>query len=434
MQKNIKLIVSGIFLFLFLFSLVSDTANAQYMLKEFAGKAGYSTTGVSASVTDSAQRIINIGLSVVGYIFFAVALYAGIRWLTAMGNEEHVTKAREALQAAVIGMAIVAMSYAVTNLVFKSLSSNPNVIPIENSIQEKLPGGEVCVIPADCASGVCTAGKCGFEAGKCLSEKDCSEGQCINGTCVAATQSQGCNPPCGSGFYCDPLNKCQAGCVKNEQCEAGKFCSPMNTCEFVSNVGNACGPNNLGKCYFEGQVPSGFGTSIVETDPSCSGNFLVHCYFPVGKCGSDAVCDSGKGVCNLTTNVCDNSPKAKCEKAGFARIWVEGGLNKCLLKSDFDVCVKDYKIDCPAEQNINVNLCHKDCLDTLNQDIWDQCQKYKIGGFDAQYNDCAAKLEGGLKYKTCEKSCSNFLMGLTVNEYCNKLYINCINNKEFLIY
>jgi len=75
----------------------------------------------ATSLPELAGVIVNVALSLLGIIFFGLMLYAGITWMKAMGNSEDVSKAKEIMQAAIIGLVIVAASYAITSFVFSSL-------------------------------------------------------------------------------------------------------------------------------------------------------------------------------------------------------------------------------------------------------------------------------------------------------------------------
>jgi len=112
-----KIYILTILLMVFLFS---TPVSAQYQLGEFAGKAGY-PTGANVSLESKAQQIINIALSLVGILFLGMSLYAGIKWMTARGNEENVTKAKDTLEAAIIGMVVVSISYAISNIIFQKI-------------------------------------------------------------------------------------------------------------------------------------------------------------------------------------------------------------------------------------------------------------------------------------------------------------------------
>ena len=71
-----------------------------------------------ASVPAIMGNIISALLSLVGAIFFVMFIWGGVNWLWAGGDSEKVKKAQKALTNAVIGLIIVAASYAiVTNIV-----------------------------------------------------------------------------------------------------------------------------------------------------------------------------------------------------------------------------------------------------------------------------------------------------------------------------
>jgi len=97
-----------------------SSVKAQYQLDEFAGTAGYPTDN-SATLENKSQQIVNIVLSLTGILFLGMSIYAGIKWMTARGNEENVTTAKETLEAAIIGMVIISISYAVSNVIFQKI-------------------------------------------------------------------------------------------------------------------------------------------------------------------------------------------------------------------------------------------------------------------------------------------------------------------------
>jgi TRAP-type C4-dicarboxylate transport system permease small subunit len=68
------------------------------------------------------NKIISVALMVLAFVFFGLTLYAGLRWMTAQGNEEMVTKSKEILKAAIIGLVIVTASYALTKFIFSQLA------------------------------------------------------------------------------------------------------------------------------------------------------------------------------------------------------------------------------------------------------------------------------------------------------------------------
>ncbi|OGH69358.1 MAG: hypothetical protein A2754_02365 [Candidatus Magasanikbacteria bacterium RIFCSPHIGHO2_01_FULL_47_8] len=69
------------------------------------------------------NQAVTVFLSMLAILFFILTLYAGLRWMTARGNEEMATKAKETLEAAVLGLAVVVLSYALVRFIFQSLGA-----------------------------------------------------------------------------------------------------------------------------------------------------------------------------------------------------------------------------------------------------------------------------------------------------------------------
>jgi hypothetical protein len=69
------------------------------------------------------STVITTALSLVGSIFLGLMIYAGILWMTAAGEEDKVTKAKNILKAAIIGLAVTMSAYAITAFVTGKLSS-----------------------------------------------------------------------------------------------------------------------------------------------------------------------------------------------------------------------------------------------------------------------------------------------------------------------
>lgn len=64
-------------------------------------------------------QVIEIILSLLGIVFVILMILGGYRRLTARGDEEKVKKADQTILAAVVGLAIVLLSYAITDFVAK---------------------------------------------------------------------------------------------------------------------------------------------------------------------------------------------------------------------------------------------------------------------------------------------------------------------------
>ncbi len=98
---------------------VSYAADPSFGLDTTAGKAQYSTNGTDIYSTIS--TVISLGLSLAGLVFLAIMFYAGLRWMTARGNEEFIDRAKSAMFAAIIGFILVTLSYGISTFVFSRL-------------------------------------------------------------------------------------------------------------------------------------------------------------------------------------------------------------------------------------------------------------------------------------------------------------------------
>lgn len=61
--------------------------------------------------------LIGLVLSFIGVLFLVLMIFAGLSWMTAQGNSEKVTKAKDLMINAIIGLIIVLAAYAITAFV-----------------------------------------------------------------------------------------------------------------------------------------------------------------------------------------------------------------------------------------------------------------------------------------------------------------------------
>lgn len=81
--------------------------------QELAGTAGYEAANKDTALF-LVQTAINIFLSLIGVLLLVLILYAGYNWLTARGEEEKVTKAKDTLKRAITGIIIIIAAYAIS--------------------------------------------------------------------------------------------------------------------------------------------------------------------------------------------------------------------------------------------------------------------------------------------------------------------------------
>jgi len=72
--------------------------------------------------------VIRAFLGILGVLFLIYTIYAGYGWMTAQGEEEKVTKAKDTLTRAVIGLIISIGAYALTAWVFDKLLTATNIL------------------------------------------------------------------------------------------------------------------------------------------------------------------------------------------------------------------------------------------------------------------------------------------------------------------
>lgn len=114
-----KKIISALVITFTLLMPLSSFAES-YGLDDTASSLGYKKT---ETVYTLSSQIVAVALLSLGLLFFAITLYAGIRWLTARDNEEFAKKSQEILQAAVIGLVISLAAYAATRFIFQALGT-----------------------------------------------------------------------------------------------------------------------------------------------------------------------------------------------------------------------------------------------------------------------------------------------------------------------
>lgn len=91
-------------------------------LKALGTEAGYDIEGTDeTTVSEIAGTIVSAFLSLLGIIFVILIIYAGQKWMTATGNEDKITQAKETLWRSVIGLVIVIGAYAIWTFVHKAI-------------------------------------------------------------------------------------------------------------------------------------------------------------------------------------------------------------------------------------------------------------------------------------------------------------------------
>jgi len=92
-------------------------------LEETGGQAFYGKAGTtpSAELPELIGKYINIFLGILGVLFVVLIVYGGYSWMTAYGNEQKLTKAKDTIINAVIGLIIIMAAYAISHFIIKGL-------------------------------------------------------------------------------------------------------------------------------------------------------------------------------------------------------------------------------------------------------------------------------------------------------------------------
>ncbi len=85
--------------------------------------AGYNKAD-QFTLSQTIGQYIKVALSLVGTIFIALTVYAGYLWLTASGNEENVTKAKDIIKMATIGLIISVSAFSITTFVVAKIGES----------------------------------------------------------------------------------------------------------------------------------------------------------------------------------------------------------------------------------------------------------------------------------------------------------------------
>lgn len=102
----------------------------KYGLQDTVERTRLSDIAVSNSTPELLiADVVRIVLGFVGTIFFLLMLYGGIMWMTAMGSNEKVEKAKQILEMAVVGLVIVVASYAISIFIFSRFTTAPLETP-----------------------------------------------------------------------------------------------------------------------------------------------------------------------------------------------------------------------------------------------------------------------------------------------------------------
>ncbi len=114
-----------------LMSLSPATVSAQTSSLDVWGNTQNSYANIGLSDTDPRDVVANVITVVLGFlgtIAVVLIIVAGFQWMTAAGSEDKIAKAKKIMTAAVIGLVIVLMAYALSTFVINAIigATNPS--------------------------------------------------------------------------------------------------------------------------------------------------------------------------------------------------------------------------------------------------------------------------------------------------------------------
>jgi len=102
--------------------------NPGFMAGESAKVAGINV-GSDNDIGGVVSLVIKAFLSILALLFIVLVILGGYYWMSAGGDETKMTKAKDTIQKAIIGLIIIISAYTITVFIFKALEENKLNIP-----------------------------------------------------------------------------------------------------------------------------------------------------------------------------------------------------------------------------------------------------------------------------------------------------------------
>ncbi|MEK7637289.1 MAG: hypothetical protein AAB402_02785 [Patescibacteria group bacterium] len=99
--------------------LASYAATTSFSVESIGGSIGLGNADLKQTVIN----ILNLALGLLALVAVVMIIVGGFTWLTASGNEEKVDKAKKIISAAVIGLIIVLLAWAVVIFVARTTAN-----------------------------------------------------------------------------------------------------------------------------------------------------------------------------------------------------------------------------------------------------------------------------------------------------------------------
>jgi ATP-dependent Zn protease len=94
--------------------------NPMTLVNEIASDDGpYSSDTDSDTIFNAVSLVVNIVFSLLSLVFLILTIYSGMNWMMAQGNEEKVTKSKNTLIQAIIGLVIIIGSWGIWEIIVR---------------------------------------------------------------------------------------------------------------------------------------------------------------------------------------------------------------------------------------------------------------------------------------------------------------------------
>lgn len=105
----------------FAFAQLQDSSDLEDQESAFLETSGFdSNFTIGAAVATAIKAFLGL----LGIIFIFLMVLAGYHWMTAAGDEQKVTKAKDTIRTAVIGLIIIVAAYSITYFVLSALGKS----------------------------------------------------------------------------------------------------------------------------------------------------------------------------------------------------------------------------------------------------------------------------------------------------------------------
>lgn len=171
-------------------------AHAESYVREISYKLEqpFGNTSIITSAGQYIQLVYSYAAGIVGIIAVVLIMAGGMIWVTAAGNEQKISKAKEIITSAVIAVLIIVLSYGILLVI------NPKFVNISFSLQKISLSDEEDIFKLP----VCT--KAPYTGQTCVNESatdvKCDEIPCGEiGSLIGTGLCRGGDTSCGTGSY-----------------------------------------------------------------------------------------------------------------------------------------------------------------------------------------------------------------------------------------